>query len=225
MTLIIGHKCSDGVVLAADRKLLRGEEPHYGDKIFELGGVVFAFEGLTGIRDDFLLLLRSELSRGASSLYEVKLVVEDIVEQLWRRYEQRLGGGAYLGALMAGLENIHTGNAELYYVHPQGYGEAVPYRCSGHGADYAHALAKFLLLPELSVEESAFRAAFIIWWVEDLDTTVGGPPQVAMIRNRPSVPLSGQAVATVEYLSPESVERARKLANRKKRAFPGLMFR
>jgi hypothetical protein len=126
------------------------------------------------------------------------------VEQLCRRYEQRLGGGAYLGALMAGLENIHTGNAELYYVHPQGYGEAAPYRCSGHGADYAHALAKFLLLPELSVEESAFRAAFIIWWVEDLDTTVGGPPQVAMIRNRPSVPLSGQAVATVEYLIPES---------------------
>jgi 20S proteasome alpha/beta subunit len=55
MTLIIGHKCSDGVVLAADRKLLRGEEPHYGDKILEIGGVVFAFEGLTGIRDDFLL--------------------------------------------------------------------------------------------------------------------------------------------------------------------------
>jgi hypothetical protein len=59
-----------------------GEEPHYGDKIFEINGVVFAFEELTGIRDDFLLLLRSELARGASSLYEVSLVVEDIVEQL-----------------------------------------------------------------------------------------------------------------------------------------------
>jgi hypothetical protein len=70
-----------------------GEEPHYGDKIFEIDGVVFAFEELTGIRDDFLLLLRSELARGASSLYEVSLVVEDIVEQLWRRYEQAAGRG------------------------------------------------------------------------------------------------------------------------------------
>jgi hypothetical protein len=70
-----------------------GEEPHYGDKIFEIDGVVFAFEELTGIRPDFLLLLRSELARGASSLYEVSLVVEDIVEQLWRRYEQAAGRG------------------------------------------------------------------------------------------------------------------------------------
>jgi hypothetical protein len=114
---------------------------------------------------------------------------------------------------------------KLYYVHPQGYGEAVPWRCSGPGTDYVHALAKFLLLPKLSLEESALRAAFIIWWVEDLNTTVGGPPQVAMIRNRPSVLLSGQAVATVEYLSSENLEWASKLANRKKRALPGLMFR
>jgi hypothetical protein len=126
---------------------------------------------------------------------------------------------------MSGLANIHTGNAELYYVHPQGYGEAVPWHCSGPGTDYPHVLAKFLLLPRLSLEESALRAAFIIWWVEDLNTTVGGPPQVAMIRNRPSVLLSGQAVATVEYLSSENLGWARKLANRKKRALPGLMFR
>jgi hypothetical protein len=126
---------------------------------------------------------------------------------------------------MAGLENMHTGNAELYYVHPQGYGEAVPWRCSGPGTDYAHTLAKFLLLPRLSLEESALRAAFIIWWVEDLNTTVGGPPQVSMIRNCPSVLLSEQDVAIVEYLSSENLEWARRLANRKKRALPKLMFR
>jgi len=43
---------------------MRGGEPDYMDKIFELDEVVLAFEGVTGIRDDFLLLLRSERDSG-----------------------------------------------------------------------------------------------------------------------------------------------------------------
>jgi len=202
VTLIIGARCSDGIILAADRKIMRGGEPDYMDKIFELDGVVLAFEGLTGIRDDFLLLLRSERdrTRGFTSLYELKLVVEDIVADLYRRYCERLGEEASIGALLGGLSGISRGAAELYYVYPQGYGESVRYRCSGHGADYAHSLAKFLLNPEDSAQENACRAAFLISWVsDDIDATVGGTPQVAMIQDD---------IAGVGYLSDELIERA-----------------
>lgn len=180
MTLIIGARCSDGIILAADRKVIRGGESDYMDKIFNLEGSILAFEGLTGIRDDFLLLLRSEMdrARGFTNIYEMKLVVEDIVADISKRYCERLGEEGSIGALLGGLSGISTGTAEIYYIHPQGYGESVRYRCSGHGADYAHSLAKFLLGPGSSVQDNAYRAAFIISWVsEDVDILVGGEPQ------------------------------------------------
>lgn len=213
MTLIIGARCTDGIILAADRKIMRGGEPDYMDKIFELEGVVLAFEGLTGIRDDFLLLLRSEMdrTRGFTSLYEMKLVVEDIVADLSKRYCERLGDEGSIGALLGGLSGISTGAAEVYYVHPQGYGESVRCRCSGHGAYYAHSFAKFLLGPGSSVEDNAYRSAFIISWVsEDIDAVVGGVPQVAMIQDN---------VAGVNYLSGELTRRAAQRAKQLKLRF------
>lgn len=184
MTLIIGARCSDGIILAADRKVIRGGEADYMDKSFQLEGTILAFEGLTGIRDDFLLLLRSKMGRahGFTNIYEMKLVVEDIVADLSRRYCECLGEEGSIGALLGGLSGISTGPAEIYYIHPEGYGESVQYRCSGHGANYAHSLAKFLLSPGSTTPDNAYRAAFIISWVsEDVDMLVGGEPQVAMI--------------------------------------------
>jgi 20S proteasome alpha/beta subunit len=88
MTLIIGLQCSDGVILAADRKVIRGGETSFADKIFERAGIVMAFEGLTGLRDDFLILLDTEAKRagGFADLYSTKLIVEDIVAELSERY-------------------------------------------------------------------------------------------------------------------------------------------
>ena len=214
MTLIIGQKCVNGLVLASDRKILRDEEAEYADKIFELGGVVLAFEGLTGIRDDFLLLLRSEMdrARGFTSLYEVKLLVEDIVAGLSQRYADRLGEDALLGALLGGLSGISNGQAELYYVHPEGYGESVHYRCSGHGADYAHSLAKYVLESGLSIEESGYRAAFLISWVsDDIDSSVGGIPQVALIEDE---------IAGIRYLDDRTVQSAMRRATSLKQRLP-----
>ncbi len=202
MTLIIGAKCKGGVILAADRKVVRGEESDIGDKIFEQGGLALAFEGLTGIRDDFLLLLESELeaNRGLNTLYEAKLVIEDIVASLSNRYAERLGEDAGVGAVLAGLSEISSGKAELYNIHPEGYGETVQYRCAGHGAEYAHSIAKFLLSPSQPIDECAYWAAFVVAWVSDnVDLTVGGEPQVAMVRDHSR---------SVQYLSDSTVAEA-----------------
>jgi len=63
-----------------------------------------------------------------------------------------------------------------------------------------HSLAKYLLTSEVSIEDSAYRAAFVISWVgEDIDSTVGGTPQVKIIRHE---------IAQVGYLNEDRVVHA-----------------
>ena len=196
MALILGVRCNDGVVLAADR-------------IFEVGGTLIAFEGLTDICDDFLPLLRSEMDRirGFTNIYEAKLALEDIIGDLSKRYRGRLGPEGSIGTLLAGLSRISAGNAVLYYVHPRGYAESVNYRCSGHGADSAYSIAKFLFNFTGSCQNNAFLAAFFISWVsEDVDMMEGGEPQVAIMKDD----------AGVEYLSNDLVRQASQKARQLK---------
>ncbi|MBM3497307.1 MAG: hypothetical protein FJX74_01430 [Armatimonadetes bacterium] len=213
-TLLMGITCRDGIVIASDRKIGRGGETVLADKIFEfsaLGGpVLFAAEGLTGIRDDFFLLLDGDIRRrrGVDSLYEVKIMVEDIIAELVRRYTDRVGDSSPIGVLMGGLEGITSGDAVIYYVHAPGYGEKVGFRCTGHGGPYAYALAKFLCEPSdgslLTVDEAARRAAFVVGWVADkLDSTVGGTAQVCILKHKTS---------KVETMSEADVSQLRQLA-------------
>lgn len=186
MTLLIGWRCRDGIVLGSDTKEMRGGEASFGNKIFEKAGIVLAAEGLTGIRDDFLLLLDYEVRqmRGFTTLYELKVVVEDIVANLSSRYSERIDEPDPIAVLMGGLDELGSGKAKLYHVYGIGYGEAVDFRCSGSGGAYATSVAKFLYDPNLDVMEGAYRIAFVISWVsEDVDANVGGRPQVAIIRD------------------------------------------
>jgi len=186
MTLIIGIRGRDGVVLGSDRKVLRGGEAEYSNKIFVISNVALAVEGLTGIRDDFLYLLNVELQRrrGVDTLYEMKVIAEDIIAELTERYRERVREEMPIGVLMAGREFLTYGKALLYYIHGVGYGEAVDFLCTGHGGPYATSLAKFLLKKDLDVYENAKRVAFIISWVaEDVDVTVGGDPDVVVIKD------------------------------------------
>jgi len=192
-TLIIGARCKDGIVIASDRKVARESEIEYTNKVFELdlgGPVLFAAEGLTGIRDDFFLLLNAEMRRrkGVDTLYEVKVIVEDIIANLTERYAERVRDPNPIGVLMGGLEDLTKGRATFYYIHAPGYGESCSFICTGHGGSYAHSLAKFLIdpniCPDLIADETAKRVAFVISWVaKDVDSTVGGVPQVTILRD------------------------------------------
>lgn len=185
MTLLIGGRGKDGVVLGADQKIMRGGEPSYAPKIHQINDVLFATEGLTGLADDFLLIFKQEASmkKGFSSLYDAKTVAEDVVSELTKRYRDRLED-SYMGAILVGLESITSGPAKMYYIHPQGYGETVTFRCTGSGGEYAMSLAKFVHREGESIEENARRIAFVIHWVsETLDAHVGGTPQVAILKD------------------------------------------
>lgn len=212
MTLVIGAKSIDGVVIATDQLAMRGGEPSYSNKIFEIGGVAFGLAGPTGVSEDFLLLLNDEEKRrkGFSRLYEVKVTVEDIVSELSKRYIERLGESGGIGAVMGGLSDITRGEAQLYHILPQGYGEITrDLICIGSGDPYATSIVKFLCQTDLPVEENACLAAFVIYWVsEEVSRTVGGDPQVAMIRNDQS---------EIEYLDPDRIKTVKSKAEQAKK--------
>lgn len=222
MTLIIGIRCKDGVIIGSDQKVIRGGEAEYSNKVFVVNNVALAVEGLTGIRDDFLYLLDIELGRrrGVDTLYEMKVIAEDIVASLAERYRERIKEESPIGVLMAGREQLTQGRAMLYYIHGVGYGESVEMLCSGHGGPYATTLAKFLLRKDLDCYENAKRVAFIISWVaEDVDITVGGNPEVAIILDS-TAPMK----EPVRFLDQETVNQMKELAKRMKADLPRLLF-
>lgn len=220
MTLIIGIRAKDGVVIGSDRKVLRGGEAEYSNKVHLVNNIAYAVEGLTGIADDFLYTFDIELKRrrGVTSFYEAKVLAEDIVAELTKRYGERVEQRP-IGILMAGLNNLIFGEAQLFYIHAEGYGEKTDFMCSGHGGPYATSLAKFLLNKSLTIEENAKRVAFIISYVaEDVDVTVGGSPHVAMIKDS-EVPTENPVV----FLRDEVVEEMVKKAKIAKRDLPKLL--
>jgi len=224
MTLIIGFRSKDGVAVGSDRKLLRGMEVEYSPKYFIFEPVVFVAEGLTGIVDDFYYLLRGELERmrGVETLYELKIIAEDIIMELSERYGARVGRRAPVGVLLAGLENITYGKARLYYIHGEGYGEHVDFVCTGHGGPYALSLAKFLLDDKAGIEENAKRIAYTILWVaEDVDTTVGGLPDVLIIKDRKEPVKNVKEV--VEKLDEDLIRRIMEKVKEDKRRLPQIL--
>lgn len=224
-TLIIGVRCKDGIIIGSDRKIIRGGETEYSNKVFQFdigGKILFAAEGLTGIRDDFFLLLNYEIARrrGVDTLYEVKIVIEDIISELTERYRDRIREPYPIGVLMGGLEKLSKGKAVLYYIHSEGYGEQVTFRCTGHGGDYAYSLAKFLygsqLASESSTKDIAKRVAFVISWIaDDVDSMVGGNPDVFMVKDNNR---------NVEQLAKEDVDEEIKHAKETKEGFSNLLF-
>lgn len=203
LTLIIGFRACDGVVVGSDRKLLRGFEVEYSPKYYLYDdSIVLVAVGLTGIVDDFYDLLRSEIRarKGIESLYEFKILAEDILAELTRRYRDRVRNERPASVILAGLEHISFGKARMYYIYGEGYGEYSKFICTGHGGPYALALAKYLLDSKEDAEENGKRIAYIISWIaEEVDTTVGGIPDILIIRDRESPP--GKEEHIVERLS------------------------
>ena len=224
MTLIIGFRSKNGVAIGSDRKLLRGMEVEYSPKYFIFEPVVFVAEGLTGIVDDFYYILRSELGRrrGVDTLYELKIIAEDIIMELSERYGERVGQRAPVGVLLAGLENITYGEARLYYIHGEGYGEHVDFVCTGHGGPYALSLAKFLLDNNVDIEENAKRIAYTLLWVaEEVDTAVGGLPDVLIIKDRKEPVKDIREI--VEKLDEDPIRKIMKKIKEDKRKLPQIL--
>ena len=197
-TLIIGVRGKDGIILGSDRKVIRGGETDFEDKIkfLNINGVsiIFAASGFVGIVDDFLEVfgkaLEENIKEGMiNSLLSIKLLAEDMVKDIMERYESRLGEEP-LRFIFGGLSELDEGKARLYEIGAPGFGQKIKYyRLIGHGSSYARTIAKYLFpisggiegVP-LKVDKIAPQIAFCISCISgEIDDYVGGNPQIVYI--------------------------------------------
>ena len=179
MTLIIGARSPNGFILAADRRRLsRHEKGPDVSKLFRLScGVILTGAGDDAVINEARTLIDRQVEElqaqtSASTLLEVVEVTASVVNDLVARYQGTVEEP--FGFVLAGLENLDSGNAKIYTVFGGGFSE-VPWVCLGSGGSYARPLLELLLAnEELSVDESATMIPAIFTIVSDVQTAVGG---------------------------------------------------
>ncbi|MBA7711748.1 hypothetical protein ES703_120714 [subsurface metagenome] len=121
MTLIIGARCQDGVVVAADRRrLARYEKGPETTKLFKLNcGVILAGAGDDAVLNEARVFVERRIGELQSQLSNMKLfdVVEitcSVVNELVSYYRDKVEEP--FGYVLAGLENLTVGSAKLYTI-------------------------------------------------------------------------------------------------------------
>jgi len=204
MTLIIGARCSDGIVMAADRRRLsRYEKGPETNKLFRLDCDVL----LAGAGDDAVLNeARVFIDRGVkefnsqssfATLFDIVMITSNTVNELVSYYK----GGVEepFGYALSGLEGIDRGSAKLYTVFGAGLSE-VPWVCLGSGSSYARPLVELLLAErDLPVDEASKVMAPLFTLVSNVQTTVGGGVDICVVRD-------GQGIGQITHLKEVSLE-------------------
>lgn len=209
MTLIIGVRCRDGIVLAADRRrLARYEKGPETKKLFRLDfGVVLAGAGDDAVLNEARIFIERRVEEQQSQSPNMKLseIMETtcgVVNEFAGYYRGKVEES--FGYVLAGLENISNGSAKLYTVFGAGFSD-VPWACPGSGSSYARPLVELLLADgNLRVDEAIKTMAPIFTLVSNVQTTVGGGVDTCIVRDNQGI---GQITHTME-LSLEGLRRS-----------------
>jgi len=188
MTLIIGARCRDGVVLAGDlRRLARYEKGPEVTKVFKLTiGAVLAGAGDDAVLNEARVLIerRVEESRSQSPAVKIFDIVEitcSVVNELVGLYRDKVEEP--FGYVLAGLEDLAGGSAKLYTIFGAGFSE-VPWACLGSGSSYARPLVDLLLAQgDLSTKETARTMPTLFSLVSNVQTTVGGGVDICIVKD------------------------------------------
>lgn len=188
MTLIIGARCQDGVIVAADRRrLARYEKGPETQKLFKLAcGVVLAGAGDDAVLNEARIFIERRIEEFRSQSPNVKLfdIVEitcSVVNELVGYYRDKVEEP--FGYVLAGLENISSGSARLYTIFGAGFSD-VPWACLGSGSSYARPLVELLLADgSLHADEAVKTMAPLFTLVSSVQTTVGGGVDICTIKD------------------------------------------
>gem|GEM_PF-1577355 len=197
MTLIIGSRCKDGVILAGDRRVLRGTEYSEEKKIIEaFQDFIVGASGISGLMDKFLAGMRRYLESKVDG-EELKwkgfeCILEDIVYSLFQRYEGRLveGQNTEIGALyfdvLYGVKE-YLDHASLYHMYNNGFSvEVKRFDIIGHGQPHALPFLKKLYYPEITMDKMIKLCVFVLKLIDEsnIDLSVGGKPQIWKIPDK-----------------------------------------
>jgi proteasome alpha subunit len=188
MTLILGARCRDGVILAADRRrIARYEKGPETRKLFKLDcGVALAGAGDDAVLNEARVFIDRRIKELESespvkTLFDVVEVTASIVNELVSYYKDRVEEP--FGYALAGLENLTNGSAKLYTVFGAGFSE-IPSACLGSGSSYARPLVELLLADgNLKVDEAVRTLPTIFSLVCNVQVTVGDGIDISIIRD------------------------------------------
>lgn len=193
MTLIIGARCIDGVILAGDRRVLRGTEYSEEKKIIQpFKNFVVGASGISGLMDKFL----NEMNLYLNSPHDNQLTwrefsyfLEDLATNLFERYNSRLErlqeaevGGFAFDTLFGFKE--YSDHASLYHMYGNGFSaEVKKFDIIGHGQPHALPFLKTLYRQNITMEEMIKLCVFILKLIDEekIDLSVGGKPQIYKI--------------------------------------------
>jgi predicted proteasome-type protease len=147
MTLILGARCRDGVILAADRRrLARYEKGPDTRKIFKLDcGVLLAGAGDDAVLNEAQVFIErrvEEIRSKSPKLFDIAEITAGVVNELVGLYRDKAEES--FGFVLAGLEDLTGGKAKLYTIFGAGLSD-VPLACIGSGSSYARPLVDLLL--------------------------------------------------------------------------------
>ena len=188
MTLIVGTRCQDGIVLAADRRrLAKYEKGPETNKIFKLScGVVLAGAGDDAVLNEAKIFIEHRVEEMKNQSPDMKLfdIVEitiSVVNELVNYYRDKVEES--FGYVLVGMEGITGGNAKLYTVFGAGFSQ-VPWVCLGSGSSYARPLVELLMAQgDLSTEEAVRIMPTIFTLVSNVQAAVGGGVDMCIIKD------------------------------------------
>lgn len=192
MTLIIGARCQDGIVLAADRRrMARYEKGPDTNKLFKLDcGVLLAGAGDDAVLNEARIFIKrkaKELQSEAPQreLFDIVEITKSVVNELVDCYRDKVEES--FGYVLAGLENVSNGMARVYTIFGAGFSD-VPWACIGSGSSYARPLVELLLAQgNLSTKEAAKTIPALFTLVSNVQATVGGGVDIGIIKDEQSI--------------------------------------
>jgi len=189
LTLIIGARCQDGIILAADRRrMARYERGPDTNKLFKLDcGVLLAGAGDDAVLNEARIYIELRVKELQGEIPELKLfdivkVTMSVVNELVNCYRDKVEES--FGYVLAGLENVTSGMARVYTVFGAGFSD-VPWTCIGSGSSYARPFVELLLVEgNLSTEDAAKTMPTLFTLVSNVQTTVGGGVDIGIIKDK-----------------------------------------
>jgi len=172
MTYVLGARCSDGVVLVADRKVTSGDGAtvKFESKIFrETGSIFIGYSGsdITNLNFRYDASATVNRLREAGKQIEFQGLVREL-EDVLRRINARYGDRVLQrnDVLIAAKLNDPQ-LATLRYIAPEGAGSEISeYKAIGTGAPYGDVFLKRLWRNDLTMNSVAEIGYFIIKYIE-----------------------------------------------------------
>jgi 20S proteasome alpha/beta subunit len=189
LTCAIGGICATGAVIISDKRILRNDyEAANESKIQPIGeNMILVGSGTTALLDKLAELIKHSKIADATDFQTAVNMVEDLVFDLRKRYEPRIGKEYDFEALVMGLKDFNKGEPYLRWISKDGISEEVKtFSIIGHGAPYVTPIFKLLYDNMLTANELGVLGYLAISSIIclGLDQSVGcdmlGPDVVVM---------------------------------------------